>query len=222
MRSQSLRRSGFTLIELLVVIAIIAILASILFPAFSRARENARRTSCSSNIRQINMGLLQYAQDYDDFLAPWRSGTDPTYVYLPAKLNSYIKSQQVWRCPSARDDGKEQQWDGTDTDFTTSYGMNTFSANSANLCVNLAAFAKASETITFSESGTGGQNYPGVFPATASQSKPLTVHLETLNVAFLDGHVKAMREVDVNKKADAEDGTTFTNDDDKFLLWNRY
>lgn len=58
-------RHGFTLIELLVVIAIISILAAILFPVFARARENARRTSCMSNLKQINLGLLQYTQDSD-------------------------------------------------------------------------------------------------------------------------------------------------------------
>lgn len=57
---------GFTLIELLVVIAIIAILAAILFPVFSRARENARRTSCLSNMKQIGIGIMQYTQDYDE------------------------------------------------------------------------------------------------------------------------------------------------------------
>src|SRR5580658_8541822 len=60
------RKAGFTLIELLVVVAIIALLAAILFPVFARARENARRASCQSNLKQIGMGLLQYAQDYDD------------------------------------------------------------------------------------------------------------------------------------------------------------
>ena len=57
---------GFTLIELLIVIAIITILASILFPVFARARENARRSACQSNLKQIGLGLMQYVQDYDE------------------------------------------------------------------------------------------------------------------------------------------------------------
>ncbi|HOJ20148.1 MAG TPA: prepilin-type N-terminal cleavage/methylation domain-containing protein [Armatimonadota bacterium] len=61
-------RKGFTLIELLVVIAIIAILAAILFPVFARARENARKTTCLSNLKQIGSGLLMYVQDYDESL----------------------------------------------------------------------------------------------------------------------------------------------------------
>lgn len=64
-------KRGFTLIELLVVIAIIAILAAILFPVFGRARENARKTSCLSNEKQIGLALLQYAQDYDQGLPAW-------------------------------------------------------------------------------------------------------------------------------------------------------
>ena len=63
---QAKKRAGFTLIELLVVIAIIAILASILFPVFARARENARRASCLSNLKQIGLGIMQYVQDYDE------------------------------------------------------------------------------------------------------------------------------------------------------------
>lgn len=61
-------KHGFTLIELLVVIAIIAILASILFPVFARARENARRSSCMSNLKQLGLAFMQYTQDYDEQL----------------------------------------------------------------------------------------------------------------------------------------------------------
>lgn len=65
-RIEKNRKQGFTLIELLVVIAIISILAAILFPVFAKARENARRTSCLSNMKQIGLGMMQYLQDYDD------------------------------------------------------------------------------------------------------------------------------------------------------------
>ena len=68
-------RRGFTLIELLVVIAIIAILAAILFPVFARAREKARAASCLSNSKQIALGIIMYAQDYDEKLCP--SATRP-------------------------------------------------------------------------------------------------------------------------------------------------
>jgi len=67
---QSPGRKAFTLIELLVVIAIIAILASILFPVFARARENARRASCLSNLKQMGLGMMQYTQDYDEHYPP--------------------------------------------------------------------------------------------------------------------------------------------------------
>ena len=68
------RKFGFTLIELLVVIAIIAILAAILFPVFARARENARRASCQSNLKQISLGIFQYTQDYDEKYPPSNQG----------------------------------------------------------------------------------------------------------------------------------------------------
>ncbi len=73
-------RRGFTLIELLVVIAIIAILAAILFPVFARAREKARQTSCLSNLKQIGLGLLMYAQDYDEVLPRSAQYTAPDLV----------------------------------------------------------------------------------------------------------------------------------------------
>ena len=60
------KKRGFTLIELLVVIAIIAILAAILFPVFAQAREKARQITCASNLKQMGVGILMYATDYDE------------------------------------------------------------------------------------------------------------------------------------------------------------
>jgi len=81
MRTHKNQRAGFTLIELLVVIAIISILASILFPVFARARENARRTSCLSNLKQIGIGLMQYTQDYDErYPRAWCGGNTTTDI----------------------------------------------------------------------------------------------------------------------------------------------
>ena len=98
---------GFTLIELLVVIAIIAILAAILFPVFARARENARRASCQSNLKQIGLGLLQYSQDYDEkFVTAWYgtdsggSSTTVNYKWMDA-IQPYVKSTQLFTCPSS-------------------------------------------------------------------------------------------------------------------------
>jgi prepilin-type N-terminal cleavage/methylation domain-containing protein/prepilin-type processing-associated H-X9-DG protein len=94
---------GFTLIELLVVIAIIAILAAILFPVFARARENARRTSCLSNLKQVGMGIMQYTQDYDETYPNYGTlvGTSEVAPLWTAMTEPYLKSTQVLRCPSS-------------------------------------------------------------------------------------------------------------------------
>ena len=112
-RSAQQGTSGFTLIELLVVIAIIAILAAILFPVFARARENARRSSCQSNLKQMGLGVLQYIQDYDEILpgslqdvpgsAPPQGGylVGGTYWTWFQLIYPYTKSTQVAICPSS-------------------------------------------------------------------------------------------------------------------------
>ena len=98
---------GFTLIELLVVIAIIAILAAILFPVFSRARENARKTACLSNGKQIGTALMMYLQDWDEtfpfWVVPCRPGgfQQSGGLFPTEQLQPYMKNWDVWRCPSA-------------------------------------------------------------------------------------------------------------------------
>ncbi|MGI5818575.1 MAG: DUF1559 domain-containing protein [Armatimonadota bacterium] len=103
-------RKGFTLIELLVVIAIIAILAAILFPVFARAREKARQSSCMSNLKQIGLAHMMYAQDYDERLAPYEVAHGSTYRRASATydtIHPYINNQDVYICPS-----EEFTWNG--------------------------------------------------------------------------------------------------------------
>jgi prepilin-type N-terminal cleavage/methylation domain-containing protein len=84
----SVRGTGFTLIELLVVIAIIAILAAILFPVFSRAREKARQSSCGSNLRQVQLAIAQYAQDYDErHPNTWFTANPQQWTIIQASTN---------------------------------------------------------------------------------------------------------------------------------------
>jgi prepilin-type N-terminal cleavage/methylation domain-containing protein/prepilin-type processing-associated H-X9-DG protein len=104
-----MKKRGFTLIELLVVIAIIAILAAILFPVFAQAREKARQASCLSNLKQLTLGWVMYAQDYDETFPQWKwdqmyaggsvSPNNAASLWVNA-IYPYVKNAQVYNCPS--------------------------------------------------------------------------------------------------------------------------
>lgn len=156
------RQGAFTLIELLVVIAIIAILAAILFPVFGRARENARRSSCSSNLKQIGLGMLQYNQDYDEFTTPIRidgGGAGRRGLWY-TQFQPYVKSTQLFRCPSdaaADPSPAANYWFPTGTiPYRNSYvySANMAAVNNPTAGRALADFVAPAGTVAVTDGGT--------------------------------------------------------------------
>lgn len=197
------RHNAFTLIELLVVIAIISLLAAILFPVFARARENARRASCQSNLKQIGLGIMQYTQDYDERLPSAWIGPDGNsqkggWVYYtqvgltgtPAafdinfgSVQPYLKSTQIFICPSDTQGAK----------VGNSYAINSCALNSPSSGFAsgkpLAAFDETSKWMLISEEATVDNTTDDGYQLIGANTFS-SRHLEGSNLAFLDGHVK--------------------------------
>ena len=198
-----MRRSGFTLIELLVVIAIIAILAAILFPVFAKAREKARQSSCLSNLKQIALANLQYAQDYDERTVINRQGGTGSYIQF---INPYIKSSQIFDCPS-----------NSLKSAITYNGCRSYPFNSMLWNTALGTIASPSETVMTADgtvntwmgawdlyrpsngmrpdktSGTDNASWGGAATQAWTYMNFAERHNDVGNVAFMDGHCKAMK-----------------------------
>lgn len=236
-RLSSHHKRGFTLIELLVVIAIIAILASILFPVFARARENARRSSCQSNLKQLGLGILQYMQDYDErypivwvgctmggAFSPTKPGPNSTTPGWAETIQPYVKSTQLFQCPS--EETAQNLAGGSTTDYTDYWynavvggiSRNDASGENTTNTPNGPPKARSAADLTFASNtlmlgcaqssnsanaSSGGLTTPATLPGNA---KPPSEgggirHLDGSNFGFADGHVKWYKGVSPTQNA---------------------
>jgi len=189
MRYENSRRTAFTLIELLVVIAIIAILASILFPVFARARENARRASCMSNLKQFGLGLMMYVQDYDEKYPPyqtvdigvappdgsWLGSSLPNDWVWEQLLYPYTKSIQIFKCPS----GYDLNSGYVNKPRFGNYGANSSLFGGSTSTINMSAVASPSSTYAMMDAG--------LFIMYSAYADPSSSSAKTDNGTYLPG-----------------------------------
>lgn len=188
------RRQGFTLIELLVVIAIIAILAAILLPVFARARENARKSTCQNNLKQIGTAFAQYVQDYDGRYPSWFmnyqvNGVDMTWDYV---IQPYVKNWGIIKCPS---DSHSQHVTlngiGSDMYRSYTYPRNVCGGGAGNSMLEAAVPAPASTVMIAEKDNDNVGNWNWYATAENLGDQIAWRHNGTANFLFADGHVKA-------------------------------
>jgi len=220
MKSTFEKSQGFTLIELLVVIAIISILAAILFPVFARARENARRASCMSNMKQIGLGMMMYVQDYDEHYPLSVRYEDQTDSSMPGKrfkvstsvcpseycvtwsdlIYPYVKSVQLFVCPSVRSNtypsyGYSAALGNPTNKYKFNFAM--YVSGGAYPTLALAEVQRPAEIYAVVEYNYSAAIWAGPYAqgAAARSTTPSTYlrvvpHLGGGNVVYADGHVK--------------------------------
>lgn len=211
------KKLGFTLIELLVVIAIIAIIAAILFPVFARARENARRTSCLSNLKQIGLGTMMYVQDYDEVF-PLQYSIGASNYFWQSLIGPYVKNGQIFYCPSSPAPGSSLNGHYganrqiipmlNDTVFTQPARVASLqSTASIYLIMDFGAYT-AHRTRAIATSGAWeympGMQKAGGVCGTSVVARPENKkdcesgrHFEGINMVFADGHAKWLKNTQV-------------------------
>jgi prepilin-type N-terminal cleavage/methylation domain-containing protein/prepilin-type processing-associated H-X9-DG protein len=193
-----MHRRGFTLIELLVVIAIIAILAAILFPVFAKAREKARQSSCLSNMKQITLAFLQYAQDFDETYPSGRpqyyACANDSVAFWFHCITPYIKNTQIFKCPSSSSGGNPQcakffPW-ARAMNVINNYGVNCNFGTSGG--IKMADVRQPASLIYLSDICNGGPGWSRLFIDPANLGCPAysEAHNGGNNTTYADGHAK--------------------------------
>lgn len=216
------RHNGFTLIELLVVIAIIAILAAVLFPIFASAKEQANKTKCMNNLRQIGTALTKYCDNWngtypmsiylDKFQRPakggrfysWDGASGNVYKYLSwhDSIWSDIKSMSVFQCPTL----KNVSWGGSYSYLNVDQGgNNSYQMNASLSGCKQAAIKKPSYTFAVGHTSGGFwcissalmvqclKGLDGKKPSESPNNRTLFPHTDGSSFTFADGHVAYLK-----------------------------
>jgi len=172
---------GFTLIELLVVIAIIGILAGILLPVLSRARESARKTQCMSNIKQIGMGLIMYAnENNEDFPSDTAySAGSPAMRGLNILYDTYISDNKVFNCPS---DATVTSATNAGMSVSTIGGTEAFTSTQCSY-----GYDRAHRQADDADVALAADRPPATPSATANSANH---NARGQNIVYVDGHVE--------------------------------
>jgi prepilin-type N-terminal cleavage/methylation domain-containing protein/prepilin-type processing-associated H-X9-DG protein len=215
-------RGAFTLIELLVVIAVIAILAGLLLPALSRAKEKGRSAACLSNLRQIGLAMRMYADDDDNGWLPGTAhvGTNDSWVYTLAPYAANVERIRI--CPSDRRSEERLANRGTSyvmNEYTSLLAVDPFGFRMAGEkdYRKLDALARPSDTfvvfetsdlagVGISQDHTHSRNWINGWSAVTSDIQP-DRHGQAANYLFADAHVESIKAVTLKRRID--DGDNF-------------
>ena len=208
------KRSGFTLLEFLVVIACIAIVGAVIFPVFASHPERPRRNACLTNVKQLALGVMQYAQDYDErfpnsgFAVVKVKGNPPPALTYRAEepangwydaVYSYVKNSRIYYCPS--DESKERigyPAPAQAEEFASSFTLNKWTATGLETATvkNPAEFVLLAERNNETQAANGSYLFaPWKWSKDAegpqiTQDLALTRHNSGSIVGFSDGHAK--------------------------------